>query len=94
MNELVLSTRNMLPRLINDAGVDARTCFLNFFTSKIRNLNTRRSYAKACEEFLAWCSFVGVPSITAVLSIAPCYLTARSFGIPEGCPGWSFLHER
>jgi site-specific recombinase XerD len=40
--------------------------FLEFFTANIRNPNTRRSYAKACEEFLAWCSFAGVPSIAAV----------------------------
>jgi site-specific recombinase XerD len=66
MNELVLFTESALPALIVAAGDDARMRFLEFFTANIRNLNTRRAYAKACEEFLAWCSSAGVPSITAV----------------------------
>jgi len=66
MNELVLFTGNTLPTLIDAAGDQARMRFLEFFTANIRNPNTRRAYAKACEEFLAWCSFAGVPSITAV----------------------------
>jgi hypothetical protein len=28
--------------------------FLEFFSANIRNANTRRSYARATEEFLAW----------------------------------------
>ena len=66
MNELVLFTGNTLPTLIDAAGDQARMRFLEFFTANIRNPNTRRSYAKAAEEFLAWCSFAGVPSIAAV----------------------------
>jgi site-specific recombinase XerD len=66
MNDLVLFTGNTLPRLIDDAGGQARVRFLEFFTANIRNPNTRRSYAKAAEEFLAWCSFASVPSIAAV----------------------------
>jgi site-specific recombinase XerD len=66
MNELVLFAGNTLPTLIDAAGDQARTRFLEFFTANIRNPNTRRAYAKACEEFLAWCSFAGVPSIAAV----------------------------
>ena len=55
-----------LPSLIIAAGDRASMRFIEFFTANIRNANTRRSYAKACEEFLAWCSFAGLSSIAAV----------------------------
>lgn len=38
--------------------------FLEFFTANIRNVHTRRAYARAAEEFLTWCA--GVASIAAV----------------------------
>jgi hypothetical protein len=47
-------------------GARAKVRFLEFFTANIRNRNTRRAYAQAVREFLAWCEDVGVPSITAV----------------------------
>ena len=34
--------------------------FLEFFTANIRNRNTRRAYAQAVSEFLAWCEEHGV----------------------------------
>jgi integrase/recombinase XerC len=40
--------------------------FLEFVTGNIRNPHTRRPYARAAEEFPAWCTHAGVPSITAV----------------------------
>jgi hypothetical protein len=40
--------------------------FLEFFAANIRNPHTRRAYARAAEEFLAWCVDVGEPSIAAV----------------------------
>ena len=40
--------------------------FLEFFAANIRNPHTRRAYARAAEEFLAWCASAGVPSIAAV----------------------------
>jgi integrase len=40
--------------------------FLEFFAANIRNPHTRRAYARAADEFLAWCASVGVPSIGAV----------------------------
>jgi hypothetical protein len=67
MNELIPFTGNTFPTLIDAAA--ARDRFLNFFIGKIRNLNTRRVYAKAAEEFLAYRSLVGAPSITAALPI-------------------------
>src|SRR5919108_4406957 len=43
-----------------------RARFLEFFAANIRNPRTRRAYARAVEEFLAWCAAAGVPSIAAV----------------------------
>jgi hypothetical protein len=39
--------------------------FLEFFVAKIRNPDTRRAYAQAADEFPAWCTAAGVPSIAA-----------------------------
>jgi hypothetical protein len=72
MNEIVLFSGNTLPRLIAAADDRARMRSLEFLTAKIRNANTRRSYAKATEEFLDWCSFTGVPSIAAVWPVSRC----------------------
>jgi site-specific recombinase XerD len=66
MNELVLFSSNALPTLIDAAGDQARMRFLEFFTGNIRTPNTRRAYAKACEEFRAGCAIAGVSSIAAV----------------------------
>ena len=52
--------------LIAAAGERASMRFLEFFTANIRNPHTRRAYARAADEFLAWCASVGVPSIAAV----------------------------
>ena len=48
------------------AGERASMRFLEFFAANIRNPHTRRAYARAADEFLAWCSNAGVPSIGAV----------------------------
>ena len=67
MNELVTSTPSLpLPALIAAAGERAGMRFLEFFAANIRNPHTRRAYARAADEFLAWCSSAGVPSIAAV----------------------------
>ncbi|MNO80494.1 Tyrosine recombinase XerC [compost metagenome] len=68
MNSLVRTSTlsNTLPALISEAGERAGMRFLEFFTANIRNPNTRRAYARATNEFLNWCSAVGVPSIAAV----------------------------
>jgi site-specific recombinase XerC len=55
-----------LPALVAAAGERAGMRFLEFFAANIRNPHTRRAYARAADEFLAWCSSVGVPSIGAV----------------------------
>ena len=52
--------------LVAAAGDRASVCLLEFFASHIRNPNTRRAYARAVDEFLAWCEAHGVPSIAAM----------------------------
>jgi hypothetical protein len=53
-----------VPALAADEGVGMR--YLEFFAANIRTPHTRRAYARAADEFLAWCASVGVPSIGAV----------------------------
>src|SRR3954452_15131572 len=45
----------ILPAIIADAGEKAGKRFIEFFTATIRNANTRRAYARAVMDFLAWC---------------------------------------
>jgi site-specific recombinase XerD len=55
-----------LPVLVAASGDRAAVRFLEFFTAQIRNIHTRRAYARAAAEFLAWCESVGVPSLDQV----------------------------
>jgi site-specific recombinase XerD len=55
-----------MPALIESAGDRVSVLFLEFFASAIRNANTRRAYARAAADFLAWCEGDGVTSIVAV----------------------------
>ena len=54
MNWLVPIT-SQVPVLVRAAGGRARTRFWEFFAANIRNKHTRRAYAQATREFLAWC---------------------------------------
>jgi len=54
------------PALVTAAGERASVRFLEFFAAAIRNPHTRRAYARAAGEFLAWCAEAGVGSITDV----------------------------
>ncbi|MFP5431615.1 MAG: tyrosine-type recombinase/integrase, partial [Alphaproteobacteria bacterium] len=68
MNQLVPlpSPGLALPALIAAADERARLRFLEFFAVTIRNPHTRRAYARAASEFLAWCEARGVASIAGV----------------------------
>ncbi len=55
-----------LPDLITASGERAGLRFLEFFTATIRNAHTRRAYARAVGDFLAWCEGAGVSSLAAV----------------------------
>jgi site-specific recombinase XerD len=56
----------VLPALVSAAGHRAGRRFLEFFAAQIRNPHTRRAYARAVGEFLAWCESKGVSSLAAV----------------------------
>lgn len=55
-----------LPALVASADDRAQRRFLEFFAVTIRNAHTRRAYARAAGEFLAWCEARGVATIAAV----------------------------
>ena len=55
-----------LSALVATAGARAQTRFFEFFAAQIRNKHTRRAYAQAMREFLAWCESAGVASIAHV----------------------------
>jgi hypothetical protein len=61
---VLIGTSPTLPVLA--AGERASKRFIEFFAANIRNPHTRRGYARAAGEFLAWCAAAGVPSIAAV----------------------------
>ena len=67
MNDLVpITASQSLPALVTAAGEGAQLRVLEFFAASIRNAHTRRAYAGAVDEFLAWCEGRGVASIAAV----------------------------
>ncbi|WP_321906157.1 tyrosine-type recombinase/integrase [Paraburkholderia tropica] len=66
MSQLVAVDGIATPILVVSAGERASVRFLEFFASAIRNPHTRRAYARAAGDFLAWCAGAGVSSITAV----------------------------
>jgi site-specific recombinase XerC len=67
MNELVqIVPSASLPPIVTAAGDKAQLRFLEFFAASIRNAHTRRAYAGAVGEFLAWCEGREVTSIAAV----------------------------
>jgi hypothetical protein len=44
-------------QLIAAAGPKVTETYIDFFTSTIRNRNTRAAYARACWQFFDWCQF-------------------------------------
>jgi site-specific recombinase XerD len=67
MNHLIPITKaSQLPLIVTAAGERAQLRFLEFFAASIRNSNTRRAYARAVTDFLAWCEGRGVASIANV----------------------------
>jgi hypothetical protein len=66
VNQLALIAAPALPALVATAGERAGLRFLEFFAARIRNPHTRRAYARAAADFLAWCEAAGVPSLATV----------------------------
>lgn len=54
MTNLTTDSPLQLPALITGAGERAAYRFLEFFTARIRNPHTRRSYSRAAGDFCAW----------------------------------------
>jgi 2-phosphoglycerate kinase len=54
-NATVFETIHLVPALIASMGEQASWRYVDFFTANIRNLNTRRAYARAASRFFAWC---------------------------------------
>ena len=65
----VLGTGPSVPALVAHADERTQLRFLEFFAVSIRNPNTRRAYARASAEFLAWCEMRGITSIATVQPI-------------------------
>src|SRR5260221_8196772 len=75
-----------MPALIATAGEQAGIRFLEFFAAEIRNPHTRRAYARAAGDFLAWCADAGVASIAAVQPLhvaAWIELEGRALAVPS-----------
>jgi site-specific recombinase XerD len=68
MSSLIVSPHIASPALITAAGDRASYRFLEFFTARIRNPHTRRSYGRAVGDFCAWLEARGVRDITQVNS--------------------------
>ena len=64
-------SRHLVPALIADAGEPAAWRYIEFFTANIRNPNTRRAYARACNQFFAWCEDRGLTLTTIRPSMSP-----------------------
>lgn len=61
-----LAAKSGLPALIDAGDERARTRFAEFFASNIRNVHTRRAYARTIGEFLQWCRTRGVKALDEV----------------------------
>lgn len=67
MNQLVpITDGGLLPSLVSAAGDRAGVRFMEFFAANIRNQHTRRAYARAVTDFLAWCGGAGVHSVAQI----------------------------
>ncbi len=69
MNQLAPIAASHAPTLIAAAGPRASYRFLEFFTAQIRNLHTRRAYARAATEFFDWLEARGVTRLAAIESV-------------------------
>ena len=54
------TSKAWIPELIAAAGPEVTETYIDFFTSTIRNRNTRQAYARACWQFFDWCRAHGL----------------------------------
>jgi integrase/recombinase XerC len=69
MNNLLPIAVSSVPRIIAATSPKAAENYVNFFTSNIRNKNTRKAYLGALLEFLDWCDSLQIKSLKAVRPI-------------------------
>ena len=69
----------LVPALVADLGDAAAWRYVEFFTANLRNLHTRRAYARACARFLAWCGRRGL----TLTSIRPFDVAAYIEGLQQ-----------
>jgi site-specific recombinase XerD len=74
----------LIPALIAEAGEQAAWRYVDFFTSNIRNPNTRRAYARACHTFFAWCDERGLTLTTIRPYDVATYIETR--GLSHSAP--------
>ncbi len=81
----VSAPASQVSALVESAGDRAPTRVFKFFGAQIRNKHTRRAYAQATREFLAWRECAGVASIADVkpLHVAA---TIEQFGRERSAP--------
>jgi hypothetical protein len=58
------SSSAWIPELIASAGAQVTETYIDFFTSTIRNRNSRLAYARACWQFFDWCRAHGLELTT------------------------------
>jgi integrase/recombinase XerD len=63
--QLIIGTSSSLPSIFT-ARPEARTRMRDFFSSHIRNANTRRAYREAVRQFSAFCAEHGIVDLTQV----------------------------
>ncbi|OAN54866.1 tyrosine-type recombinase/integrase [Sphingobium sp. TCM1] len=60
------TTSVALPPIVAQAPPHVHVRFLEFFAAAIRNAHTRRAYARAARDFLAWCFDHGVRDLAEI----------------------------
>ncbi|MEO2031553.1 MAG: tyrosine-type recombinase/integrase [Planctomycetaceae bacterium] len=63
---LSLTAAVPVPALIESAGRKTKKRFVEFFAAEIRNRNTRESYMRNVDRFLAWCDLNGIQSFEQI----------------------------
>jgi integrase/recombinase XerD len=71
-----------VPGMIADAGDDTSRKFLEFFTAKTRNKNTRTAYVRAVAQFCAWCERHGVRFEQLQPMIVAAYIESHPLAAP------------
>lgn len=59
-NALTSGQAEGIPKIVANAGNQAKFRFVEFFTAQIRNKNTRRAYHTAVTQFFHWCHSNGL----------------------------------